>query len=227
MVIAMISDQISDSAIHAKCLKASCSAAHEMIEQCHKGKYQGVTYIEKDNILCITGNITWGGDFWSEGNEIKSIKSFKIEKNVHVVVSSYGGELTNGIMISRYLRKFDYSVIVSDFCLSSCAQFIFIGSKKRLISEGGVVAFHGGPFPPDQIAKLNITETEKNKVTKAMAEFVHFYKEMKIPIEITYKFPQSILDEAKASKSIVMWSPKESDYKAYGVDVDFCDSHSK
>lgn len=221
MVMEMIADQTSDNLILERCLKASCSASHAMVDRCHNEKYQGVTYIEQGNILCLNGNIEWGGDYWSEGNKLKSIKKFHIKKHVHLVVTSYGGELTNSIMISRYLRKYDYSVIVSEFCLSACAQFIFIGSNKRIVSEGGVVAFHGGPFSQDQIQKLEVSDIEKSKITKAMSEFYAFYKEMKTPIEITYNFPQSVLENAKNNKG-TMWAPNQEDYKSYGVDVTFC-----
>lgn len=59
-----------------------------------------------------------------------------------LVVTSPGGVTTEGIRIGLALAAHDVKVTVVGECLSSCANYLFVGGHRREI-RGGVVGYHG------------------------------------------------------------------------------------
>lgn len=73
----------------------------------------------------------------------KSKISKKIKK---VVVTSLGGDIKYGIYIGNDIFDRKLDVIVRDYCLSSCANYIFLAGKNKIIENNSIVGFHGTSF---------------------------------------------------------------------------------
>lgn len=69
-----------------------------------------------------------------------SIKNLKIKK---LRVNSSGGDVEAAIKLARwiYINKVDIEVI--EYCLSSCANYLFTAAFRKTILPGAIVAWHG------------------------------------------------------------------------------------
>ena len=71
-----------------------------------------------------------------------------------LIIKSAGG---NGVAAARLGtslldKKIDVGVI--DYCLSACANWVFLAGRYKYISDGAFVGWHGVPQKPDPRAKL-------------------------------------------------------------------------
>lgn len=72
-----------------------------------------------------------------------------------LVVTSPGGSAEDGVKIGLVLAANDVKVTVVGQCVSSCANYLFVGGHRRQI-RGGIVGFHGnikGCDTPEHRAK--------------------------------------------------------------------------
>ena len=98
---------------------------------------QGVTYIKSNNILCLYGLIS--------KNMALKVLSNDVDYNAIVVINSSGGDVKSAIDIAEYLQQRKVSIIVNHYCLSSCANYVFISGNEKYVLPGSYVGFHGGP----------------------------------------------------------------------------------
>lgn len=64
-----------------------------------------------------------------------------------IVVRSFGGRTDLGLDIGKVILERQATVHVSMFCVSSCANYVFLAAAERHILPGSVVLFHGGLVP--------------------------------------------------------------------------------
>lgn len=90
----------------------------------------------EESSLVIEGSLVDG-----DCDRVKAkLESFEA---VRVIVNSQGGLVSQGLCITRALTEKGLNkVSVRGVCFSSCANYIFLGAKDRVI-ERGVVGFHG------------------------------------------------------------------------------------
>lgn len=66
------------------------------------------------------------------------------DERVHtLMVRSNGGEVGIGTEFGEWVRAHELDVVVVDYCLSSCANYVFTAGRKKTILPGAVVAWHG------------------------------------------------------------------------------------
>ena len=59
-------------------------------------------------------------------------------------ITSKGGEINLGMELGDIVYNFDLKVEVNDYCLSSCANYVFSAANHHRISNHAVIGFHGG-----------------------------------------------------------------------------------
>ncbi len=91
------------------------------------------------NTVCISGIIQKN----SYNEFIETIKNNNIKT---IYINSLGGDVDEAISIARFISENRIDVIVSDFCFSSCANYLFVSGNKKQITTDGVVAWHGVPI---------------------------------------------------------------------------------
>ena len=174
-----------------------------------------VFYDKKNNVLCIKGEIDVFGKMFDE------IKKFKIKRNITVDLESMGGGVDTAIKIADYLKKYRYTAVVYNDCISSCAQFLFIGGNKRIIAGNGRVIFHGGPFTADQILKMNPDERLRNQIILETERFKKFYIDRNISLDVLYKHPDKHELEVSFGDDVMKLMSKE-EFEKYGIKVHYC-----
>ncbi|NNG12451.1 MAG: hypothetical protein HKM88_04295 [Halobacteria archaeon] len=60
-----------------------------------------------------------------------------------LVITSSGGEVEAGIALGTWVFEHRLDVEVPEYCLSSCANYVFPAAKRKTIAPGAVVAWHG------------------------------------------------------------------------------------
>ena len=58
-------------------------------------------------------------------------------------ITSRGGEVEAGIALGRWVFARGMDVEVAEYCLSSCANYVFPAGKNKRILPGAIVAWHG------------------------------------------------------------------------------------
>lgn len=97
-------------------------------------------YAPEKSQICIDGN--FGGDTSKE--VIEQIKKSSTQNNVTLVIRSLGGDINPAIEISEEIQRGNFTIVVHEICASSCANYIFIAGKKRVVLPEGLLLFHGG-----------------------------------------------------------------------------------
>jgi len=87
-------------------------------------------------ILCFDGDIRRDLD----------VEQFRrLGQNGLAVVRSSGGYLILAIIIANILMEKNATVIIYDYCLSACANFLFVATDRTYVLKNTIVAWHGGP----------------------------------------------------------------------------------
>jgi hypothetical protein len=68
------------------------------------------------------------------------VKGQKIKR---LLITSSGGEVEAGIALGRWVFLNQVDVIVEDYCLSSCANYVFPAARYKTIKPRAIVAWHG------------------------------------------------------------------------------------
>jgi len=58
-------------------------------------------------------------------------------------IRSTGGDVDVGMDLAEWVLDHRLDVVVNDYCLSSCANYVFPAGRRKIIAPGGVVAWHG------------------------------------------------------------------------------------
>jgi ATP-dependent protease ClpP protease subunit len=68
----------------------------------------------------------------------------QLGRSGHFVIRSTGGNLVTAMRISDMLLEKNATVTIYDYCLSACANAIFVASAKTHVAAGAIVAWHRG-----------------------------------------------------------------------------------
>lgn len=58
-------------------------------------------------------------------------------------IRSGGGDIVAGMDVGEFVHRNQIAVHVVDYCLSSCANYVFTAGKYKVLSPGALVAWHG------------------------------------------------------------------------------------
>ena len=95
-----------------------------------------IALIEDRTVLCLDGPIIPGRT--AVFDDLKSGGTF--------VVRSIGGFAPEAITVGNILRDKNATVVVYDYCLSACANYLLVASSRAYVLKDAIVAWHGGPF---------------------------------------------------------------------------------
>ncbi len=112
--------------------------------------------------LCYQGNIT------KAANEKLFTLFDKNKPNINtLIIKSQGGEINVGMDLGDFVFANQLTIKVNDYCLSSCANYVFPAGKNKILAKNALIGFHGGTtgleqeamkladkMPPDQKEKI-------------------------------------------------------------------------
>lgn len=127
-----------------------------------------------------------------------------------VVIKSTGGEIFSAIAIGQIIHKRKMTVSVKEFCISSCANYIFPAAAKKVISKDALIVYHGGAQQKNLLSD-SINEVKHNNA-KANA-----YNNDPLPESMRKLFEIPELDDI-ASQIAIMIDVEKRYYREIGVD---------
>lgn len=78
-----------------------------------------------------------------EPDEYKKFSTLFSPEITELRVDSKGGETGAGIKMGFALLDHPVKIVVEGYCVSSCANYLFLGASERVIGPKGSVGFHG------------------------------------------------------------------------------------
>lgn len=114
-----------------------------------------------------------------------------------IVLASAGGESVAGMAMGKLIKSKGLNVRVVGICASSCANYLFIAGKKKIIQRNAALLFHGG-F--QQEGALAAAMAPKTGIENNNHGATFFYdKSMKYPDYILNIFDMKEFDTPKES----------------------------
>lgn len=94
------------------------------------------------DISLAAGVAYYRGSISAEQNQrLLEVVQGKVVKRL--VITSSGGEVEAGITLGLWVFNHRLNVEVQEYCLSSCANYVFPAGYHKFIDAGAVVAWHG------------------------------------------------------------------------------------
>ena len=101
-----------------------------------------------------------------------SIKNLKIKK---LRVNSGGGDVEAAIKLARWIYNNKVDIEVIEYCLSSCANYLFTAAFHKKILPGAIVAWHGNYHHLKQTGLWRDDIPTRMKRTRASREQARTY----------------------------------------------------
>jgi len=93
--------------------------------------------IRHGNWVCFSGPVPQGAAARKLADNIRHADFF--------VVRSAGGDVRYALDIGEVLVARPRTIVVMDYCISSCANYWFLGAYYKVVGAKDGVGFHGGP----------------------------------------------------------------------------------
>jgi hypothetical protein len=90
---------------------------------------------EDGSILCFDGAID---------DKLELAPLLKLQDSGFFVVRSVGGYGSTAMQIASGLFEKNATVVIRDYCLSACANYIFVATNQTYVLGNAIVAWHGG-----------------------------------------------------------------------------------
>lgn len=97
------------------------------------------------DISIVGESFIYRGSIHRESNE----RLFELAESVDLapttlVITSKGGETIAGIELGRWVFRNRLDVTVTEYCLSSCANYVFPAGVQKTLEPSAALAWHGG-----------------------------------------------------------------------------------
>ena len=90
-----------------------------------------------------SGTLIYHGATDDERNAALFARARDMDSPERLLITSGGGSVRAGIALGRWVREQDLTLVVEDYCLSSCANYVFTAATRKIIRPGAVVGWHG------------------------------------------------------------------------------------
>ena len=173
--------------------------------------------------------IVYSGDISDTANEaVLSLLKMHPQTFTMLAITSPGGEVNAGMDLGDMVFSHQLSVKIEDYCLSSCANYVFTAASQHHISNRAVIGFHGGvtgmensfdnvvlTMPESQRAAAKATFA--NYIQSAIERQQRFFEKIGVDPVITTLGQAPIYDQYEASKAYVGWYYSIDDLYTLGV----------
>jgi len=149
-------------------------------------------------------------------------------------IRSQGGEVNAGMDLGSWVRAHKLNVRVMEFCLSSCANYVFPAGIEKIVSNFAMIGYHGGP---GKLEKLTLDESARkiydalppDQQKALMAEFANisqqggrreaqYFEQLGVRADITSLGQNERYDQfVKANPNAAGWTYSLEDFARLGV----------
>jgi len=134
--------QTSAMALAFAIVVASCASPHGIAPRSSASALLPVPAKRSFVVVRPTdGELGYSGTLTDEG--LDALHRAYDDRVHRLLIRSGGGEIGVGTEFGEWVRDRDLDVVVVDYCLSSCANYVFTAGRKKTILPGAIVAWHG------------------------------------------------------------------------------------
>lgn len=82
-----------------------------------------------------------------------------------LAIKSKGGRVEDGMALGQWVHEQGLGIKVYEYCLSSCANYVFPAARKKLVSSFAVIGYHGGACSTrfNRLDQAGMSEAEASK----------------------------------------------------------------
>lgn len=96
-------------------------------------------------VYAVDGELAYVGQLDKEANQrLFTLYDSLTDKPKVLSIKSIGGAVLVGIELGNWVRAHKLDVKVMEYCLSSCANYVFPAGNRKVVSNFAVIGFHGG-----------------------------------------------------------------------------------
>ncbi|KAF1719098.1 hypothetical protein SAMN06296416_103282 [Pseudoxanthomonas wuyuanensis] len=105
--------------------------------------------------------IVYRGEITQSGvEEVKRLLDAAIDAR-ELAIESGGGDVEAGLDLGGLILKHGLDVrVTGDVCLSSCANYVFVAGKSKIIEPGALVLWHGSMMQKNLLSNVDISSAE-------------------------------------------------------------------
>jgi hypothetical protein len=151
------------------------------------------------------------------------------DKPVTLAIRSRGGDVVTGMALGQWIQAHKLNVKVMEFCLSSCANYVFTAGATKIVSSNAMIGFHGGLSSQEfSIGGSRKTEYEAMSPPQKAAFQDHLRRERQPELDLETAFFKAIGvsqeittygQQARFKKTVGDgWTFTQEGFKAFGVD---------
>lgn len=85
-----------------------------------------------------------------------------------IVISSEGGSAKDAVDVANAMRRHQVALQVQDYCVSSCANYLFVAAAQKKLMPGAVLGFHGGVYAKEVAGKAGAARQKNKQLESAM-----------------------------------------------------------
>jgi ATP-dependent protease ClpP protease subunit len=75
---------------------------------------------------------------------LKQISDLPSHEHSVIVIRSGGGDIDMALSMAEAMENKNITVVVKDICASSCANYIFLAGRQRVVLKDALLLYHGG-----------------------------------------------------------------------------------
>ena len=98
------------------------------------------------------GRLGYAGSLTADG--LEQLKRADDPSVRTLAIRSPGGDVAVGIAFGEWVHGRGLDVVVVDFCISSCANYVFTAARTKRVVPGAFVAWHGNSHQLDMRAQI-------------------------------------------------------------------------
>lgn len=118
-----------------------------------------------------SGRITYTGYITTAANQrVMELFEGASEKPGTVLISSGGGSTEAGMDLAEWILDHNLEVEVGNYCLSSCANYVFLAGKVKKLGRESVVVWHGSMWQESLDRPADPASADFNPRTLAQRE---------------------------------------------------------
>ena len=101
---------------------------------------------ETTQVFLENGQLNYIGSVDADANKrLFALYDSLAVKPTVLSIRSKGGPVTAGIPLGRWVRERGLDIKVMEYCMSSCANYVFPAARRKVVSNFAVIGYHGGP----------------------------------------------------------------------------------
>lgn len=101
---------------------------------------------ETTQVFLDNGELNYVGGVDEDANRrLFALYDSLVVKPTVLSIRSRGGPVTAGMPLGRWVRERGLDIKVMEYCLSSCANYVFPAARRKVVSNFAVIGYHGGP----------------------------------------------------------------------------------